>query len=185
MTTPLKAIAAGGNSAELREWVAGDFLPVALGGTGGTTAAAARSNLGLGSAAVAAIVGTVSQSGGVPTGAIIQRGSNANGEFVRYADGAQICRLRFGQVSALAINSVASGLYVSLREWTFPAAFVDYPTLCSACEGTPSDPWPPSLILVSSDLLPTRGSVFVYHASASTTIKVGSTFNMTAIGRWF
>ena len=38
------------------------------------------------------ILGTVSQSGGVPTGAIIERGSNANGEFVRYADGTQIAR---------------------------------------------------------------------------------------------
>ena len=37
------------------------------------------------------ILGTVSQSAGVPTGAIIERGSNANGEFVRYADGTQIC----------------------------------------------------------------------------------------------
>ena len=36
------------------------------------------------------ILGTVSQSGGVPTGAIIERGSNANGEFVRYADGTLI-----------------------------------------------------------------------------------------------
>jgi hypothetical protein len=36
------------------------------------------------------ILGTVSQSGGVPTAAVIQRGSNANGEFVRYADGTQI-----------------------------------------------------------------------------------------------
>ena len=37
------------------------------------------------------ILGTVSQSGGVPTGAIIERGSNANGEFVKYADGTMIC----------------------------------------------------------------------------------------------
>jgi hypothetical protein len=37
------------------------------------------------------ILGTVSQSSGVPTGAIIERGSNANGEFVRYADGTLIC----------------------------------------------------------------------------------------------
>lgn len=37
------------------------------------------------------IVGTVSQSGGVPTGAIVERGSNANGEYVRWADGTQIC----------------------------------------------------------------------------------------------
>ena len=37
------------------------------------------------------ILGTVSQSAGVPTGAVIQRGSNASGEFVRFADGTQIC----------------------------------------------------------------------------------------------
>ena len=37
------------------------------------------------------LLGTVSQSGGVPTGSIIERGSNANGEYVRFADGTQIC----------------------------------------------------------------------------------------------
>jgi len=37
------------------------------------------------------ILGTVSESSGVPTGAIIERGSNANGEYVKYADGTLIC----------------------------------------------------------------------------------------------
>lgn len=37
------------------------------------------------------ILGTVSQASGVPTGAIIERGSNANGEFVKFADGTLIC----------------------------------------------------------------------------------------------
>ena len=37
------------------------------------------------------ILGAVSQSAGVPTGGIIERGSNANGEYVRFADGTQIC----------------------------------------------------------------------------------------------
>ena len=37
------------------------------------------------------LLGTVSQTGGVPTGAVIERGSNANGEYVRWADGTQIC----------------------------------------------------------------------------------------------
>ncbi|RVK16208.1 phage tail protein [Sinorhizobium meliloti] len=37
------------------------------------------------------MVGAVSQSGGVPFGAIMERGSNANGEYVRFADGTQIC----------------------------------------------------------------------------------------------
>lgn len=50
------------------------------------------------------LLGTVSQSGGVPTGAIIERGSNANGEFVRYADGTQICTTT-GVFTAAAINT--------------------------------------------------------------------------------
>jgi len=36
------------------------------------------------------VLGTVSQSAGVPTGAIIESGSNANGEYTRWADGTQI-----------------------------------------------------------------------------------------------
>lgn len=37
------------------------------------------------------ILGPVSQAGGVPTGAIVERGSNANGEFAKFADGTLIC----------------------------------------------------------------------------------------------
>lgn len=53
------------------------------------------------------ILGAVSQSGGVPTGAVIQRGSNANGEFVRFADGTQICA---GVSSTALVCSVATGV---------------------------------------------------------------------------
>lgn len=37
------------------------------------------------------ILGNVNQSGGVPTGALIETGSNANGDYTRWADGTQIC----------------------------------------------------------------------------------------------
>lgn len=37
------------------------------------------------------IVGTVTESSGLPTGAVIEHGSNANGRFTRFADGTQIC----------------------------------------------------------------------------------------------
>jgi hypothetical protein len=37
------------------------------------------------------ILGAVSETSGVPTGAVINRGSNANGEYTRFADGTQIC----------------------------------------------------------------------------------------------
>ncbi|MCP3177314.1 hypothetical protein MJO47_09405 [Desulfuromonas sp. KJ2020] len=66
----------------------------------------------LGSAAVADILGTVSQSGGVPTGAIIERGSNANGEYVKFADGTLIC---WGGYPASS----------SPRSITLPAAAID------------------------------------------------------------
>ena len=63
------------------------------------------------------ILGTVSQTAGVPTGAIIERGSNANGQFVRFADGTQICT---GAIATLAVPSNGS---VSTPTLTFAAAF--------------------------------------------------------------
>lgn len=37
------------------------------------------------------ILGQVSQVAGIPTGAIIERGSNANGEYIKFADGTLVC----------------------------------------------------------------------------------------------
>ncbi|WP_233544967.1 DUF2793 domain-containing protein [Pseudooceanicola sediminis] len=39
----------------------------------------------------ASVVGPVAQTGGTPSGAVIESGSNANGEYTRWADGTQIC----------------------------------------------------------------------------------------------
>ena len=101
--------------------------PLAGGGTGiaATTTAQVRTALGLGSAAVAAIVGAVSQSGGVPNGAIFQRGNNANGEFVRLADGTQICWKYITIPSGTFIQAIglgSSAIYTNV----WPAAFSMY-----------------------------------------------------------
>lgn len=63
------------------------------------------------------LLGTVTQSGGTPTGAVIERGSNANGDYVRFADGTQICGKRR---LAGAVGAVI---------WTYPAAFDQAPTV--------------------------------------------------------
>lgn len=63
------------------------------------------------------LLGTVTQSGGTPTGAVIERGSNANGDYVRFADGTQICGKRR---LAGAVGAVT---------WTYPAAFDQAPTV--------------------------------------------------------
>lgn len=67
------------------------------------------------------LIGPVSQSGGVPSGAVIERGANANGDYLRMADGTQVCTFK------LRVNfSNATSLK---RDWTYPAAFVSQPSL--------------------------------------------------------
>ncbi|MBZ9980390.1 hypothetical protein LB521_04415 [Mesorhizobium sp. BR-1-1-8] len=116
------------------------------------------------------ILATVAQSAGVPTGGIIERGSNANGQYVRYADGTQMCWSTFngttvaGNVNFAAIN--------------YPAAFSAVPNV--------------STDKLSS--LATRFFTSVASPSATTiTIGLGDTgaggisINVTyiALGRWF
>lgn len=64
-----------------------DYLMNLL-GSAGTPAAACTT---LGAYQKSSILGTVSQSAGVPTGAIIETGTNANGRYIKYADGRLSC----------------------------------------------------------------------------------------------
>lgn len=73
------------------------------------------------------VVGTVSQSGGVPTGAVIERGSNVNGDYTKFADGTMICR-GAGVAGSLVVVDSAIGTYgwsffSSTIHRTFPALF--------------------------------------------------------------
>lgn len=63
------------------------------------------------------ILGMVSQYAGVPTGAIIERGSNVNGEYTKFADGTMIC--------AKQDSTATSNPYT----WTFPSSFSDLPAI--------------------------------------------------------
>jgi len=58
----------------------------------------------------------VAQASGVPTGGLIERGSNANGEYSRFADGTMICRIDGVQ---FAFNTADALLYT----WTYPSTF--------------------------------------------------------------
>jgi len=67
------------------------------------------------------ILGTVSETAGVPTGAILESGSNADGYYIRFANGWQICT----HILATGAATTASGnVFVGTGvTWTFPAAF--------------------------------------------------------------
>ena len=70
------------------------------------------------------VIGTVSRAGSVPAGALIERGNNANGEYVRLADGTQICW-------HTAPAAYISGSTVRAA-WSFPVAFVGAPSVFCA-----------------------------------------------------
>jgi hypothetical protein len=99
-----------------------DVLPVTKGGTGGTSEADARAKLGLGSAARAPLVGTVSQSGGVPTGSVFEANTNGNGSFVKHADGSMECRVRLDPGLVQPNGTISAN-------WAFPAVFAEPPVI--------------------------------------------------------
>ena len=122
------------------------------------------------------ILGAVSQSGGVPTGAVIERGSNGNGEYVRYADGTQIC---WGTQATSGGHTTASGsLFISSTvTHTFPAAFAGAT---------------PTVGVTGSNSVTIWGAVDVTGLTAfdMRTYRSGSsatdyTTRWMAIGRWF
>lgn len=82
---------------------------------------------------LADIVGTVSQTSGVPTGAIVEKGSNANGDYVRYADGTQVCWYLHNVANTTP--TTAGDLFISSASvtLTYPIAFIAYPDVADAC----------------------------------------------------
>lgn len=131
---------------------------------------------GADSPAARAIVGTVSQSGGVPTGAIIERGSNANGEYVRYADGTQICWK--DSVGSLNGNTATGGIFRSsaVLSWTFPVVFSSAPVVSASIENA-TNKW----VNAYSATTATVG-IRAFSSSSDATTDV---VRAVATGRWF
>lgn len=77
------------------------------------------------------LLGTVSEASGTPAGAVIERGANANGEYMRLADGTQICWhvLDMGSIIDSGAGTRGNPYRTAGQTWTFPAAFVASPAL--------------------------------------------------------
>ncbi len=73
------------------------------------------------------LLGAVSQSGGVPTGATIEYGANANGNYVRFADGTQMCwvqDLNMGSIIGAGSGTFADPYRTDVAiNATWPVAF--------------------------------------------------------------
>lgn len=112
------------------------------------------------------VVGTMSS-------AIIERGSNANGEYVKWADGMMIC----WSVVTYLFNSVDTYQSVSV---TFPVAFITAPVGGAYHRSMPGQPmqlvnWPPTNTFVDLGFHAYQGK-----PNGTTT----ATIHWFAIGRW-
>jgi hypothetical protein len=114
------------------------------------------------------VLGTVSESGGVPTGSIIERGTNANGDYVRFADGTQICQGRVDTSSSAAVTQ------------TLPAAFFNTGTM------------KPQLTPITTLIASIAPSIFALTTSSMTLSAYDTTNSRRAVGvefvihgRWF
>lgn len=134
------------------------------------------------------ILGTVSQSGGQPTGAVIERGSNGNGEYVRFADGAQICTRTadLGSILADGSGTQASPYRTSPATLSFAAWFSAAPVVSFAF------PAAPEAIIADRALVTAGYQVSTGAITALRAARIGGgnsaanvTCTLTAIGRWF
>lgn len=149
-----------------------DILPPDNGGTGNATGTAAK-------LAAEAILGTVSQVGGVPNGALMQYTSSVNGDCWRFASGLQICTK---SVVMGPVNLSAGPLFtcISGANSGFTANFVAAPVVIPIGVVTASGGGWGSCY--SFPTLGTWGAWAVYnHASNSGPSRI----DLIAIGRWF
>lgn len=130
------------------------------------------------------LLGAVSQSGGFPTGAAIERGTNANGEYVKFADGTLVCTNK-----NLTISAAASVLCSSV--WTYPHAFSESPSFINIGLSLASSDWSDSGLRDNVSTVGTIGTpqatsatIGFYSGAGAITLTV-SNCRAIAVGRWF
>ena len=150
-----------------------------------------RATLGLGNAAIRtalgtnelysrdSIVGMVAQLSGVPTGSIIEYGSNANGSYLKFADGTMIC----AKLHAFPENSNNNaGTVIS-----YPATFASVTTVLGSSSTIASASADSSIVVEAQPNTATSMKAKSLQHSASTvsdpTFVVAA--SLVAIGRWY
>lgn len=121
------------------------------------------------------ILGTVSMVSGVPTGAVIQSGANANGAYLKFASGDMICTTADRTVTA--VNTADGTLFKSADfTWTYPSAFIAPPVL------SPGGTDDLDCFVVTK--LPVSSAVGVARLKSTITKSVTVTFGLIARGKW-
>lgn len=122
------------------------------------------------------IIGTVGQSSDVPTGAVIEHGSNTNGQYIKFADGTMICFARELSATNLTLNVWKEYNY------TLPAAFYSEPVVSpDLLIGTS---WAYVADIQSGGSSANQVTILLVTTNASYT-SLNKAVQYIAIGRWF
>lgn len=125
------------------------------------------------------IVGLVSQAGGLPTGAILERGSNANGEYIKFADGTLIC-WKVQSVTTNVTQAAGSVFFTSAlngQGWAFP--FVSRPARFICSDG---GTWSNNS---TTDWSATNVGMYQLVRYANTPTESTYSVSIVGVGRWF
>lgn len=114
------------------------------------------------------IVGTVSQSGGTPTGSIVETGSNANGNYTKFADGTLFC---WGTTTTSASGATTQ---------TLPATYASATTLMITGNSVSSSTNSSSVKIFNHTT-----TTFDINALSSADARASTPVRWIAIGRWF
>lgn len=130
------------------------------------------------------LLGTVSQVAGAPTGRVIERGAGANGQYVRFADGTQICWIT-GATFPFATDELLT------YAWTMPAAFAAVPAGHVTIRGQPGDFTGLARRHISTcgfDATTTTATCRIIRVEGARLFVTGDQItngSITAIGRWW
>lgn len=126
----------------------------------------------------ARILGTVSQAAGVPTGAILETATNANGTYIKYADGTMICTKSVSIASAAITTGTGSLFFYSAASQSFAATFSAVPVVHIGAYAGGALFW-----ATNGNTSTTATSAFSVMSATSQTVAL--TLSISAIGRWF
>ena len=125
------------------------------------------------------IIGTVGQSSGIPTGAVIERGNNANGEYIKFTDGTMICSWMPSFSNVVCPPKTAIGPYT----WTFPAEFASLGAAMVEYIGANGIQIEFKMMAVSTSAL--SSYAFNEDSNVTLTTQSGDKTSNFALGRWF
>lgn len=121
------------------------------------------------------VVGPVSVASGVNNGAIIERGSNSNGNFIAFADGTLVCWIVFS--ASPGVTQYVPGINATSPGWTFPSGFQGGIPSVSVSGGDSANPGWAS----ASEASATGVTLTYYTRSAAPSLVV---MQAVAVGRW-